>query len=411
MSRSRTPAYRRHRPSGQAVVTVKLPDGGRKDIYLGKWNTAASRREYARIVGELAAAPTPAAVVLRIDRPGLSVNELCAAFWRWATGYYAPGCSERETYRLVIRALRQSYGHTRAEKFGPLALEAVRKSFVAAGLSRGEVNRRVRMSVKIFKWGVAKELVTQPVHAALQTVEGLRVGHSPAPDRPQKSVPSHADVAAIYPFVSQTVKAMISVQLLTGMRPGELVQLRPVDLVTSGPAWRFVPKQHKTAHRGKCRTIMLGPKAQAILASLTPDDPTGYYFDPAAAVLRLREQQRAGRQTPLWNSHVETLRRKRSRRPVRTPGSRYSTSSYSRAVRRGIELTNARREHLAGPGNYDSLDWHVHQLRHLAAATIRERFGLETVRATLGHSALAMSGHYAASADAKLSEAAALAVG
>ncbi len=31
---SRVPSYRRHKPSGQAVVTLNG-----KDIYLGKWNT------------------------------------------------------------------------------------------------------------------------------------------------------------------------------------------------------------------------------------------------------------------------------------------------------------------------------------------------------------------------------------
>ena len=44
---SRVPSYRRHRPSGQAAVTLN----GR-DIYLGTWNTKASRAEYDRRVGE-----------------------------------------------------------------------------------------------------------------------------------------------------------------------------------------------------------------------------------------------------------------------------------------------------------------------------------------------------------------------
>jgi hypothetical protein len=49
---SSVPSYRRHRQSGQAVVT--LPDGlgRRKDILLGKYGTAVSRHEYARVVGE-----------------------------------------------------------------------------------------------------------------------------------------------------------------------------------------------------------------------------------------------------------------------------------------------------------------------------------------------------------------------
>ena len=43
----RVPKYRRHKPTGQAVVTLNG-----KDHYLGKWNTKASRAEYRRLVGE-----------------------------------------------------------------------------------------------------------------------------------------------------------------------------------------------------------------------------------------------------------------------------------------------------------------------------------------------------------------------
>jgi hypothetical protein len=43
----RTPSYRLHKPSGQAVVTL----GGR-DVYLGKFETPESRAEYDRVVAE-----------------------------------------------------------------------------------------------------------------------------------------------------------------------------------------------------------------------------------------------------------------------------------------------------------------------------------------------------------------------
>ena len=42
-----TPKYRRHKASGQAVVTIE----GR-DHYLGPWRTKASTIEYDRLIGE-----------------------------------------------------------------------------------------------------------------------------------------------------------------------------------------------------------------------------------------------------------------------------------------------------------------------------------------------------------------------
>ena len=53
------PKYRKHKPSGQAVVTVS----GRH-IYLGKYGTPESREEYRRVLGqsqqsEYVVVPTP----------------------------------------------------------------------------------------------------------------------------------------------------------------------------------------------------------------------------------------------------------------------------------------------------------------------------------------------------------------
>ncbi len=75
--RNSVPSYRLHRQSGQAVVT--LPDGlgGRRDVLLGKFGTAESRQEYARVISEWEATgrrlPPPSA---EGSAPSLSVNEL-----------------------------------------------------------------------------------------------------------------------------------------------------------------------------------------------------------------------------------------------------------------------------------------------------------------------------------------------
>ena len=71
-SAPRVPSYRRHKPSGQAVVTLN----GR-DIYLSKWGTKASKAEYERLIGEwLAGGRTlPSAV------SSLTVAELALAYW------------------------------------------------------------------------------------------------------------------------------------------------------------------------------------------------------------------------------------------------------------------------------------------------------------------------------------------
>ncbi len=46
----RVPSCRGHKPTGQAVVAINGTD-----LYLGKWNTAASSAEYDRLVAEFLA--------------------------------------------------------------------------------------------------------------------------------------------------------------------------------------------------------------------------------------------------------------------------------------------------------------------------------------------------------------------
>lgn len=76
------------------------------------------------------------------------------------------------------------------------------------------------------------------------------------------------------------VGAMIRLQLLTGMRPGEVILMRGAEIQTSGDVWTYRPAQHKTAHHGKTREILLGPKCQAILEPWLGMDATAYLFRP-----------------------------------------------------------------------------------------------------------------------------------
>ena len=76
----RTPKYCRHRASGQAIVTLN----GR-DVYLGPYRIAASRRGYDRVIAEWLANCRVRPVDLATD---LSVIELIAAYWRHGKTYY-----------------------------------------------------------------------------------------------------------------------------------------------------------------------------------------------------------------------------------------------------------------------------------------------------------------------------------
>ncbi len=104
-STSRVPSYRRHKPTGQAVVTING-----QDIYLGKWNTAASRAEYDRLIAEFLANGRR----LQSDADG-TVVEVLNAYRKFAENYYRKGgrvTSEYGAIKDALKLVRELYGRT-----------------------------------------------------------------------------------------------------------------------------------------------------------------------------------------------------------------------------------------------------------------------------------------------------------
>src|SRR5579883_1677235 len=186
--RSHFPALRRYNPTDQGVVTVRLTDGSRKDIYPGVWppggksSPARVEAEYQRIIGVLAAnggrypGPNPAAPTADTA----TAAEVIAAFKRHAETYYrrpdGSPPSEVSDYAASLRPVRELYGHTPARDFGPVALRAVRDRMIAAGLSRGVINQRVGRIKRAFRWAAAEQLVPIAVFQRLAALPGLRGG-------------------------------------------------------------------------------------------------------------------------------------------------------------------------------------------------------------------------------------------
>lgn len=388
--RPRIPSYRLHKQSEQAVVTLTDPSGRRRDVLLGKHGTAASRQEYVRVLAEweangriLPQTATSSSTTL------LSINEIILLFWKHAEQHYrhrdGTPTNELTDFRYSLKPLRELYGHMLAKDFGPLALKAVREKMIDAGLCRGVVNQRVGRIRRLFRWCVENELVPSVVLEGLRAVRGLEKGRSRAREtEPVKPVPL-AWVEAVLPLVRPVVAAMIRLQLHSGMRPGEVVRLRALDIDMTGTVWLYRPGSdvgpegdHKTAHRGHSRVVPLGPRCQAIIREYLKADLSAYLFSPAETMAALRAEQRQKRKTKVQPSQQD----RRKKRPERKPGQRYTVGAYAYAIRRACIK--------AGVPH-----WHPHQLRHNAATEIRREAGLDAARAVLGHRTPAITEVYA----------------
>ena len=271
------------------------------------------------------------------------------------------------------------YGTTPASEFGPLALKAIRDKMIEADISLGVINKFVGIIKRLFKWASENELVPALVYHGLQTVRGLQHGRSSARETdPVGPVPEpHIDL--VLHHVSRYIQAIVTLQLFTGMRPGEATGMCGCDLDTSGKIWIYEPGSHKTEHHGRERVIYLGPKAQAILRPFLKSDLTSYLFSPADAMKEHNALRKTNRKSPMTPSQAK---RKRKKKPRKMPGNHYTKDSYRTAIQRACDR--------AGIPH-----WSPNQLRHNAATRLRKEFGIEAARVVLGHSSAAVTEIYA----------------
>jgi len=382
---TRIPSYRFHKGSGQALVQIN----GRR-IYLGKHGTEESHEKYRRIVGEWLSAQGHVSSNGREQPVGmeLSINELLLAYWRFAQSHYVKDgkpTKELASVREALRPVRRLYGHTSASDFGPKRLKTVREHMVDAGLSRGVINHRISRIKRVFKWAVAEELVPPSVYHGLQAVGGLRYGSTNAREtEPIHTVPDEW-VTAVLPHVSPQVAAMIQLQQLTGMRPCEVVIMRPCDIDRSSDIWIYEPYDHKNRWRGHRKLIPLGPKAQEVLKPFLDRAPEAHLFSPREADEWLKRHRpvhyKQNRKTPIYPSELRAREKaklsRRKRRPKRPKREHYDTDSYRRAINYGF--ARARKAGTPIP------HWHPHQLRHNRGTEIRKKFGIEAAQVVLGH--------------------------
>ena len=420
LSPSAVPAYRRHKQSGQAVVTLN----GR-DHLLGRHDSAASRTEYDRLIAEWFAGGR------QLPREGvldLNIAELIAKFWIHAQAYYVDPhgrpTSEQSTLQQAMNPLLKLYRNTPAREFGPLKLKAVRETMIAADWGRGHINKQICRIRQLFKWGAANELVPASVHHGLAAVDGLRVNRSAAREsKPVLPVPEQI-LNETLPNLSATIRDMVNLQLVTAMRPGEVCAMRRIDIDTTAKLWLYKPEHHKTEHHGHERTVYLGRRAQEIIGRYLKPNLQAHLFSPVEAEAerrRRQHEQRLKNGTPLSCGNIPGSNRKK--KPLRTVGERYDVAGYRRAIARACDKAFELPEHLvepvtpkqksdataAGLMTAEAIEgrrlkriawrtdhtWHPHQLRHNAATRLRREYGLEAAQVILGHKTLSVTQVYA----------------
>jgi integrase len=203
---------------------------------------------------------------------------------------------------------------------------------------------------------------------------------------------------------------------MTGMRPGEACLIRRSDIDMGGAIWLYKPVQHKTAWKGKARTVAIGPRAQELLRGFFTTNISDYLFSPVRAVEELHAERTRNRKTPRWNSHMERNIAKRKVNPELKPAEFYNPHAIGHAVDRACNKAFPPPAELAQRGDETHAEWwnrlngqereevklwqkkhqwHPNRLRHSHATKVRKEFGLEAAGAALGHSKMSATEIYA----------------
>jgi integrase len=344
----------RKHSGGQARIT----DRTGYSIYLGAFGSPESVEEYNRTVATLALHKG----VFPRDRSGSTVGELIDRYLGHAANYYVKRGKPTAGYRRarsVLAELRAMYGSLEAVRFRQADLKVLRSTWESKH-TVGTCNQYAAVVVGMYAWAASEDLIAPEAHAALRVVLPLKPGRCRARVNPPVRPATQEEVGLVLADLdarTPAVAAMVRVQRLCAMRPQEVCYLRPQDLRDRDkPVWKYVvpPQANKKAHESRIRWVPVGPRAQAILRPFLED------CKPEAAVFRPRDYP-GRRRSKTW------------------PG--YCPNSYCDAIRRSCARVG--------------VSWHVNQLRHAGATTIRARADLDTARATLGHSDAATTSDYA----------------
>lgn len=308
-------------------------------IVLGPWGSPEAQAAYGKLLEDLAAGRQyQRAAQAPAKREAATVQELLLAYATKEAPRYAR--DEQHCIRGAIRFVRELYGETDANDFGPLRLRAVRDAMLDKGWSVCYTNRQVKRIRQVFKWGVSLELVSAVVLEALRTVPSLP--ETGAAERARHAVPD-ADLQAVRAVLSEFHRDIFDLMLLTGCRSGELVNLKVGDIDRSGEIWRADLSKHKTAHKGKGRTLFFNASAQLILRKYLQANPAAKLF---------------------------TIRRDYFGKVVKTACGKAGVKEFT-----------------------------PHWLRHTVATRLADELGTEAAQRLLGHATKAMTEHYSKSAE------------
>jgi integrase len=380
--KNRPPKYQK---SGKYAVVYHSG----KRIFLGLYGSPESHVAYSRLVAELQA--SPAGFVPEGGDKQITISELTADFLDHAKANV--NSTDYTHYQTVILDfLHKLYGDNfPVDDFKPKSLKLVREEMIKSRrFCRNTINKYTRFVATVFGWGVENELVQETTWRALKIVRSLPKGHVGTFDHDEReSVPDDVVIRTL-PFMPPTLRAMVQLQRILGMRPSEIIRMRvgDIDRTRGNGLWYYIPGRYKTArYVGKIIFPMGKPEQDLIAPYLVGKTSESAVFSPRTAQEERNTDRKAKRKTKI--SPSQTVRdEERAAKPSRY-GEFYTSFSYRQAIEYAIAKGNK-----ILPDSEKIPHWYPYQLRHSASSATELMHSDEDAQALLGHRTVNMTKRY-----------------
>jgi hypothetical protein len=146
-------------------------------VYCGKHGTAASLKEYGRLIAEFAASASVPAK-LCVAAGAITVVELADAYYQHCEGYYQkngqPSGWLSHINLMLDKHLGGLYGDAPAAQFGPKAFKTIRQTLIDAAHSRKYINKHMPIVKAKAKYVVDKRLGGVMIWSLNQDAKGNR---------------------------------------------------------------------------------------------------------------------------------------------------------------------------------------------------------------------------------------------
>ena len=340
--------------NGRAFTKVEA-----RFVSLGRGDSPESRQRYAAVLTDHANGHAIQSATRSTGvKPSITLNELLLAYSTKELPRFAD--AEQHCQKCAMRLCRELFGAVLVTDFGPHKLRLIRDAMVAGDpnlkdtdgkpkprkpWSRSFINKQVKRLRAICRWGVSWEIVPQTVADALSSVKSLGMGESTARETTPRLAVPQADIIAVRAKLREHHRDVFDLMLLTGARPGEIIGLTTGAINRTGDMWRCDLATHKTANKGKSRTLFFNATAQLILRKYLQVDPDAPLF-------------------------------------------KFSRIGFGNVVK-------------AACGRAGVTPFVPHQLRHSVATRIANELDTESAQRLLGHSSRAMTEHYSKAAESK----------